>query len=197
MTEADVEDIVHSRGHAAIEFIERIYEMLTHKQLPPLSGPAAQARIASSAPAYARDTASRAIHQASREPRIAMVSDAEARHAIMEEALKAHQTQLQRDRAEDPSRYVPLTVRAREAHRVMRGAAPRAMSREQGPGMRRVQVKRVQVEGMEGAGEGEVARLRAQREAQAAAGGAAPAGAAAASGGQAGGALAAMQATGG
>jgi len=59
VTEADVEDIVHSRGNAVIEFMERIYEFLTNRKLP--STRSASSAPTSMAPPYARDTASRAI----------------------------------------------------------------------------------------------------------------------------------------
>ena len=161
MTDTEVENIVHARQGAAVDFVHRTYTLLTSKKVR--VSKAASALPAVTIPAYAQPTAARVVYERSREPSVELTTDDGARASVMEAALEEHRGTLRRQRETEPERFVPTTVRAERAARAIAAQAKPRGVREEGE-VRAVSVRQVRVRRL-GEGEGgDVARLRAERE---------------------------------
>lgn len=177
VTDAEVENILHARAGAAVNFVHRTYTLLTGKQV---RAPRAGSRgPAVTMPAYAQPTAARVVYQRSRDPEVELRTDDGERAGVMAAALTGHKQSLQRQREEQPERFVPSSVRAERAARALEAQGkPHAVAEEVGP-VRAVTVRQVRVrrlgdtEGGAGAAGGAVggaaggasaSRIRAERE---------------------------------
>ena len=178
VTDAEVENIIHARAGAAVSFVHRTYSLLTGKQVrAPRAGSTGPAVTV---PAYAQPTAARVVYERSRDPEVELRTDEGERAGVMAAALSGHKQSLQRQREEQPERFVPTSVRAERAARALEAQRqPHAVAEEAGP-VRAVTVRQVRVRrlgdaeggaaGAAGGGAGgsagaaSAARLRAERE---------------------------------
>jgi hypothetical protein len=151
---------VHSRPGVAVDLVQRMYSLLTGKrvQAARVAVPAATVSV----PAYAQPTAARLVYEKSREPSIELTTDEESKAAVMATTVSDHREALRKQRETDPDRFVPTSVRAERAARVIaQHSAPRAAKED--TGMRAVSVRQVKLQPL-GADPSQVARVRAERE---------------------------------
>lgn len=110
-------------------------------------------------PAYARPTATRAAYEKSRDPAVEMIGDLRTKGSILRATLEEHEKSLREERSADPERFVPISVRADRAAKLLRGKTRPMGSEEE---VRTVQVKQVSLQPVRA--DENVALRRAQME---------------------------------
>ena len=163
-TDEEVGRIIHYEKAATVDFVNRLYTLLTQRRV---KAPPVRQRYVG-APPFAKDTASLALKQRLRDPEMSEVSDLQTQEAALRKRLQEHEQSLREEKEQNPSRFQPS-----KSNLDGRGSNPGSPSRQQskilrGPtrriGMEQktasIQVKQVQVKHIER----NVANIRASKE---------------------------------
>lgn len=150
-----VDKIIHNETGAAIGFLNKLYEFLTKRKVQEPPPPPDNDDI----PAFARPTASQVMHDAMKRADMQENADLDTAEAALKESMSSHLENLQAERSADPDRFNAI---GKTPSKILRGPT-RTVGMEEAS-MAQVQVKEVKVNQIS---DGNVARLRANKEGRA------------------------------
>jgi hypothetical protein len=154
-TDEEINYMIHYDKRATVQFLNRLYTLLTQRrvQAPP------ERKAAPRPPPFAKDTASLAVKQRLRDPEMTDVTDIDTQRQMIEARLEEHEADLRDERKDDPERFQPTkhTSPSRSMSKILRGPT-RPVGAEQK--ITSIQVKQVQVRAIDR----NVAGLRASKE---------------------------------
>ena len=114
ITQAEIDRIIHCETGVAIEFLNRLYQKLTGRQVQEVE----RTWTDDDPPPFARATASRKVLERARQADLLENEDGDTRQAQQQETNAGHEQSLTADRAADPERYSAL---APQSSKVLRG----------------------------------------------------------------------------
>ncbi|CAK9071737.1 Spermatogenesis-associated protein 4 (Testis and spermatogenesis cell-related protein 2) (Testis spermatocyte apoptosis-related gene 2 protein) [Durusdinium trenchii] len=146
-----VNNIIHCKDGAAVEFIEELFTLLTERKIQKPQGKRRDFKV----PAFARDTASNLIKKKLKEPDMINVQDSKAREYSIIKALDGHNSKIQLERRssrEESEMSGSLASSSMQSHpetetnaTTMAPIRPNAQDTAAAAGMLGVQVTKVKV----------------------------------------------------
>ena len=161
-TDDEIGRIIHYEKAATVDFINRLYTLLTQRRV---KAPPARKNVVPPA-AFAKDTASQALKQRLRDPEMSEVLDLKTQEAELRKRLQQHEDGLREERKEDPERFRPRRSSggmgapespSRQQSKILRGPQRRVGAEQK---TATISVKQVQVKHIDR----NVANLRATKE---------------------------------
>jgi hypothetical protein len=164
-TDDEVGRIIHYEKSATVDFVNRLYTLLTQRRV---KAPPVRQRYVD-APPFAKDTASLALKQRLKDPEMSEVYDLQTQEAALRKRLREHEQSLREEKEQNPSRFQPSKSNldgrgsndpsspSRQQSKILRGPT-RRLGMEQKT--ESIQVKQVQVKHIER----NVANIRASKE---------------------------------
>tara|TARA_B110000091_G_C13772526_1_gene457356 strand:- start:28 stop:1710 length:1683 start_codon:yes stop_codon:yes gene_type:complete len=165
-TDDEVGRIIHYEKGATVDFVNRLYTLLTQRRVK--APPVRQRHVGP--PPFAKDTASLALKQRLRDPEMSEVSDLQTQEAALKKRLQEHEQTLRDEKQQNPERFQPSKSNldsgrgsvgpgspSRTQSKILRGPT-RRIGMEQKTAA--ITVKQVQVKNIER----NVANIRASKE---------------------------------
>ncbi len=155
-TDEEINYMIHYDKRATVQFINRLYTLLTQRKVQQPPARKAPPRM----PPFSKETASLAMKQKLREPEMTNVTDMKIQEEMLRQRLEEHEQSLRDERKEDPERFQPSKQQSspsRSMSKIMRGPT-RPVGAEQK--VTTITVKQVQVRAIER----NVAGIRASKE---------------------------------
>ena len=161
-TDDEIGRIIHYEKAATVNFVNRLYTLLTQRRVKP---PPTRKNVVPP-PAFAKDTASLALKQRLRDPEMSEVLDLKTQEAELRKRLQEHEDGLRQERKDDPERFMPKRSQggigapespSRQQSKILRGPQ-RKVGAEQKTAT--ISVKQVQVKHIDR----NVANLRATKD---------------------------------
>jgi len=151
-SQEEVNAIIHCEDGAVINFLNRIYEVLTHRKVQEV----VKRPLPDATPAYAKHTGSAVLRNTMRNSALSETDDEVTRQRRLHEKFGEHERSLQEERSIDPDRF---SSQSQATNKGMARGPPRALGAATEP-VPQVTVKEISVKQVDR----NIAQLRATKE---------------------------------
>lgn len=105
-TDDEIGRIIHYEKGATVDFVNRLYTLLTQRRVKP--PPVRQRHVGP--PPFAKDTAALALKTRLRDPEMSEVSDLHTQEIALRKRLQEHEQSLREEKETNPTRFQPGTT---------------------------------------------------------------------------------------